>query len=65
MKGHLIKYLLIYDTIKCSDLEEQMKKLVVLIFVSFGTSSSAFADGLVKRILSTTQTGMGNDKLYP
>ena len=28
-------------------------------------SSSVFADGHIKRILSTTQTGMGNDILYP
>ena len=42
-----------------------MKKLLVLIFVLFGISSSVFADGHVKRIISTTQTGMGNDILYP
>ena len=42
-----------------------MKKLLVLIFVLFGMSSSVFADGHVKRIISTTQTGMGNDILYP
>ena len=42
-----------------------MRKLLVLIFVLFGISSSVFADGHVKRIISTTQTGMGNDILYP
>ncbi len=42
-----------------------MKKLLVLIFVLFGISSPVFADGHVKRIISTTQTGMGNDILYP
>ena len=42
-----------------------MKKLFIILFVLFGLNSSVFADGHVKRILSTSQTGMGNDIVYP
>ena len=42
-----------------------MKKLFLILFVLFGLNSSVFADGHVKRILSTSQTGMGNDIVYP
>ena len=42
-----------------------MKKLFIILFVAFGLNSSVFADGHVKRILSTSQTGMGNDIVYP
>ena len=42
-----------------------MKKLIVILLVLFGSSSSVFADGHVKRIISTSQTGMGNDIIYP
>ena len=36
-----------------------MKKLFLILFILFGLNSSVFADGHVKRILSTSQTGMG------
>ena len=42
-----------------------MKKLFLILFVLFGLNSSVFADGHVKRILSTSQTGMGKDIVYP
>lgn len=42
-----------------------MKKLALLLFTLFCISSSVFADGHVKRILSTSRTGMGNDIVYP
>ena len=41
-----------------------MKKIIsILIFCFFSTN--CFADGHVKRILSTSETGMGNDIVYP
>ena len=41
-----------------------MKKIIsILIFCFFSTN--CFADGHVKRILSTRETGMGNDIVYP
>ena len=42
-----------------------MKKIFLILFVLFGLNNSVFADGHVKRILSTSQTGMGNDIVYP
>ena len=41
-----------------------MKKIIVVLFLSIFTSN-CFADGHVKRILSTSETGMGNEIVYP
>ena len=42
-----------------------MKKFILTLLVLFSFNSFVFADGHVKRILSTSQTGMGNDIVYP
>ena len=41
-----------------------MKK-IILIFVLSLFTANVYADSHVKRILSTSQTGMGNDIVYP
>ena len=41
-----------------------MKKIIVVLFLSIFTSN-CFADGHIKRILSTSETGMGNEIVYP
>ena len=42
-----------------------MKKLIVTLLAVFFVNNSVFADGHVKRIISTSQTGMGNEIKYP
>ena len=42
-----------------------MKKLIVTLIAVFFINNSVLADGLVKRIISTSQTGMGNEIVYP
>ena len=42
-----------------------MKKLIVTLFGIFFITNSVLADGHVKRIISTSQTGMGNEIKYP
>ena len=42
-----------------------MKKLIVTLFAVFFINNSVLADGHVKRIISTIQTGLGNDIVYP
>ena len=42
-----------------------MKKFILALFLLFGFNNFVIADGHVKRILSTSQTGMGNDIVYP
>ena len=42
-----------------------MKKLIVTLFAVFFITNSVLADGHVKRIISTSQTGMGNEIVYP
>ena len=42
-----------------------MKKLIVTLFGVFFAINSVLADGHVKRIISTSQTGMGNEIKYP
>ena len=42
-----------------------MKKLIVALFAVFFINNSVLADGHVKRIISTSQTGMGNEIVYP
>ena len=42
-----------------------MKKLILTLFGVFFTINSVLADGHVKRIISTSQTGMGNEIKYP
>ena len=42
-----------------------MKKIIITLFAIFVINNSVLADGHVKRIISTSQTGMGNDILYP
>ena len=41
-----------------------MKKIIVVLFLSMFTAN-CFADGHVKRILSTSETGMGKEIVYP
>ena len=41
-----------------------MKKIILLLILSLFTTN-CFADGHVKRILSTSETGMGNEIIYP
>ena len=42
-----------------------MKKLIVTLLAVFFVNNSVLADGHVKRIISTSQTGMGNEIVYP
>ena len=42
-----------------------MKKIIITLFAIFVINNSVLADGHVKRIISTSQTGMGNDIVYP
>ena len=42
-----------------------MKKLIVTLLAVFFVNNSVLADGHVKRIISTSQTGMGNEIKYP
>ena len=42
-----------------------MKKLIVTLFGIFFITNSVLADGHVKRIISTSQNGMGNEIKYP
>ena len=42
-----------------------MKKLIVTLLAVFFVNNSVLADGHVKRIISTSQPGMGNDIVYP
>ena len=42
-----------------------MKKYLLIFLFLFGLNNTVFADGHVKRIISTGQTGMGNDIVYP
>ena len=42
-----------------------MKKLIVTLFGIFFITNSVLADGHVKRIISTSETGMGNEIVYP
>ena len=42
-----------------------MRKILVILILFAGLSSPVYSDGHVKRILSTGQTGMGNDIVYP
>ena len=42
-----------------------MKKIIIILFSIFVINNSVLADGHVKRIISTSQTGMGNDIVYP
>ena len=41
-----------------------MKKIILILVLSLFTAN-VYADSHVKRILSTSQTGMGNDIVYP
>ena len=41
-----------------------MKKIILILVLSLFTAN-VYADSHVKRILSTSQTGMGNDSVYP
>ena len=45
--------------------EAKMRKVFLILFLFFGFHTPVYADGHVKRILSTSQTGMGNDIVYP
>ena len=42
-----------------------MKKILITLFGIFFITNSVLADGHVKRIISTSQTGMGNEIKYP
>ena len=42
-----------------------MKKYLIIFLYLFVLNNTVFADGHVKRIISTSQTGMGNDIVYP
>jgi len=42
-----------------------MKKYLLIFLFLFGLNNTVFADGHVKRIISTSQTGMGNEIKYP
>ena len=42
-----------------------MKKLIVTLFGIFFITNSVLADGHVKRIISTSETGMGKEIVYP
>ena len=41
-----------------------MKKIILVLILSL-LAANVYADSHVKRILSTSQTGMGNDIVYP
>ena len=41
-----------------------MKKIILVLILSL-FAANVYADSHVKRILSTSQTGMGNDIVYP
>ena len=41
-----------------------MKKIIIVLILSL-FAANVYADSHVKRILSTSQTGMGNDIVYP
>ena len=41
-----------------------MKKIILILVLSI-FAANVYADSHVKRILSTSQTGMGNDIVYP
>ena len=42
-----------------------MKKLIVTLIAVFFINNSVLADRHVKRIISTSKTGMGNEIVYP
>ena len=42
-----------------------MKKIIIILFAIFVINNSVLADGHVKRIISTSETGMGKEIVYP
>ena len=42
-----------------------MKKIIITLFAIFVINNSVLADGHVKRIISTSETGMGKEIVYP